>query len=262
MFSVYLQSCATFLQSNFRAFSSRLSPPHPQPQAATVSRFAYFGHFLKMECVVWWLASSTSTVILRFIHVAGCQYFTPFYGQVTSRCMDGAHLLWLLVAPVVKNPPATQEMQWTQGRSLGQEDPLEEEWQPTSVSCLENSMDRGARWATVHGVIKCLTWQHTLLHYYGSSVFNILSNCQTVFQSGCTVFEILLNTQGFRSCLPSLTLVVRLIVSLTTNAVQHLPMCLLALQTAFWKKCLVNSQTHFQTGLFVFSLFSCKSFCL
>ena len=28
---------------------------------------------------------------------------------------------------MVKNLPATQEMQWTQGRSLGQEDPLEED---------------------------------------------------------------------------------------------------------------------------------------
>ena len=37
-------------------------------------------------------------------------------------------------------------------QSLGQEDPLEEEMYPLQYSCLENSMDRGARWATVHGV--------------------------------------------------------------------------------------------------------------
>lgn len=145
---------------------------------------------------------------LRFIHVAGCQYFTPFHGQVTSRCMDGAHLLWLLVALVVKNLPATQEMQWSRGRSLGQEDPLEEEWQPTSVF-LPGKLhgQRSPVGYSPWGRKVSDTTEHTLLHYYGRSVFNILRNCQTVFQSGCTVFEILMNTQGFRSSLPSLTLV-------------------------------------------------------
>ena len=35
------------------------------------------------------------------------------------------------------------------GRSLG-----EENGNPLQYSCLENSMDRGARWDTVHGVAK------------------------------------------------------------------------------------------------------------
>ena len=35
------------------------------------------------------------------------------------------------------------------GRSSG-----EENGNPLQCSCLENSMDRGARWATVHGVAK------------------------------------------------------------------------------------------------------------
>ena len=36
---------------------------------------------------------------------------------------------------------------------------------PFQYSCLENSMDRGASWATVHGVAKSWTWlsTHTLL---------------------------------------------------------------------------------------------------
>ena len=44
-----------------------------------------------------------------------------------------------------------------QVRSLGQEDPLEKEWQPTQYSCLENPMDRGAWPATVHRVAKSQT---------------------------------------------------------------------------------------------------------
>ena len=47
----------------------------------------------------------------------------------------------------------------TQVQSLGQEDPLE--WvlngNLLQYSCLENSMDRVAWWATVHGVTKSLT---------------------------------------------------------------------------------------------------------
>ena len=45
---------------------------------------------------------------------------------------------------------------WVQ--SLGQEDPLDLEMaSPLQYSCLENLMDRGAWWATVHGVTKLQT---------------------------------------------------------------------------------------------------------
>ena len=57
-----------------------------------------------------------------------------------------------LVAQMVKNLSATQE---TQVQSLGQEDPLEKGI--LQYSCLENSMDRGAWQATVHGVTKSQT---------------------------------------------------------------------------------------------------------
>ena len=43
-------------------------------------------------------------------------------------------------------------MQETQVRSLGREDPLEKEMATHSYSGLENSTDRGAWQATVHGV--------------------------------------------------------------------------------------------------------------
>ena len=53
------------------------------------------------------------------------------------------------MAQTVKNLTA---MQKTQVRSLGQEDPLEKEMATQPVSCLENSLDRRAWRATVHGV--------------------------------------------------------------------------------------------------------------
>ena len=76
---------------------------------------------------------------------------------------------------MVKNLPAIQEMQVP---SLGWEDPLEkgreellkkeeDSWKilpgegnsnPLQYSCLENSMDRGAWRAAVHGFAKSQTW--------------------------------------------------------------------------------------------------------
>ena len=54
-----------------------------------------------------------------------------------------------------KNLPAMQE---TQVQFLGWEDTLEKEMAiPLQYSCLENSMDRGAWQAIVHGVTKSQT---------------------------------------------------------------------------------------------------------
>ena len=52
------------------------------------------------------------------------------------------------MAQMVKNPPAMQE---TQVQSLGQEDALEKEWQPTPVFLSGESHGQNSL-ATVHGV--------------------------------------------------------------------------------------------------------------
>ena len=60
-----------------------------------------------------------------------------------------------LVAQTINNLPAMQET-WV--RSLGGEDPLEEDMATQlQCCCLENPMDRGAWWAAVHGVAKSRT---------------------------------------------------------------------------------------------------------
>ena len=81
---------------------------------------------------------------------------------------SGPSLVWNPIpkvtvrSQIVKNLPAMQE---TQVQSLGQEDSLgEENGYSLQYCCLENSMDRGAWWAIVHGVAKSQTWlsdQHT-----------------------------------------------------------------------------------------------------
>ena len=62
-----------------------------------------------------------------------------------------------LVAQTVKKKKNLPTMQKTWILSLGWEDPPEKEMvngYPLQYSCLENSTDRGARWATVHEVTK------------------------------------------------------------------------------------------------------------
>ena len=60
-----------------------------------------------------------------------------------------------LMAQMVQNPPAMQE---TQTGSLGRKDSLgKRNGNPLQYPWLENSMDRGAWWATVHRVAKSQT---------------------------------------------------------------------------------------------------------
>ena len=62
------------------------------------------------------------------------------------------NMMGFLVARIAKNLPAIQE---TRVWSLGWEGPLEKEMAThCNISCLGNPIDRGARWATVHGVMK------------------------------------------------------------------------------------------------------------
>ena len=61
----------------------------------------------------------------------------------------------VLLAQTVKRLPTMRE---TRVRSLGQEHPPGEgNGNPLQYSCLENPMDGGAWWATVHGVAKSRT---------------------------------------------------------------------------------------------------------
>ena len=50
--------------------------------------------------------------------------------------------------------PAIHEPQETRVQFLGQEHPLEDGTATHASVCLENPVDRGAFWATVHGVLK------------------------------------------------------------------------------------------------------------
>ena len=70
-------------------------------------------------------------------------------------------------------------MQETEVQSLGQEDPPGEgNGNPLQYSCLENSMDRGAWWATVHQVAKV---RHNLVTKQQVADVSFLGDCQISF---------------------------------------------------------------------------------
>ena len=67
---------------------------------------------------------------------------------------------------VVNSPSAVEETQETWVRSLGGKILWRRQWLPLQDSCLENPMDRGGWWVTVHGVTKGrigLGWTHECL---------------------------------------------------------------------------------------------------
>ena len=81
-----------------------------------------------------------------------------------------------MVAQLVENLPATQET-WSQSISELGRSPGEGNGNPLKYSCLENHMDRGAWWATVHGVTKSHT---NRLIYSISILFSFLTLLFTI----------------------------------------------------------------------------------
>ena len=86
-------------------------------------------------------------ILLYLNHQGSLLYYFLGFLCIRPRT-DGASL----VAQTAKHLSAVQK---TSVQSLGWEDPLEKgNGSPLQYSCLENSMDRGAWWATIHGVAK------------------------------------------------------------------------------------------------------------
>ena len=76
---------------------------------------------------------------------------------------------------MVKNLPANAEGVRDPGSIRGSgRCPVEGNGNPLQYSCLENPMDRGAWWATVHRVAKSQTWtvvtEDTYIHQKNSNV--------------------------------------------------------------------------------------------
>ena len=71
--------------------------------------------------------------------------------------VNAINILYISAGSGVRTCLPMQETQETQVGSLGHEDPLEEGMATHSFSCLENPMDRGDWWASVHRVTQSPT---------------------------------------------------------------------------------------------------------
>ena len=102
-----------------------------------------------------------------------------YYSVVKRNTFESVIMRWMNLEPIIQSEVSQKEknkyiymgqaylvqmvkslplMQETQVQSLGGEDPLEKEnGNPLQYSCLENPMDGGTWWATVHGVTKSQT---------------------------------------------------------------------------------------------------------
>ena len=98
---------------------------------------------------------STSTAKLTLLlwskHLIPSSLSFPIYEMVI-----------IMVVQMIKNLPTMRET-WLQ--SLDREDAWRMEWNPLWYSCLENSVDRGAWWATVHRISKELDTTERLTQY-------------------------------------------------------------------------------------------------
>ena len=153
-----------------------------------------------------WLIS-LSIMPSKSIYVATNVKFYSFYGSAS------------LVVQLVKNPPAVQKTAcntgdpgWIPGWGRS---PRAENGSSLQYSCLENPIDRGAWWATDHGVTKSWTrlkqlnthtvrWRWASLHmriwhlsYFMSSLFRsfayilvrLFSSCWVNFKSSLYIYQ-------------------------------------------------------------------------
>ena len=126
---------------------SNLNRVKHSPLAGGLVDFVWFGwHGLKMKLQL--------NILCNFVCILNCLTLRLLYYRVRAS----------QVALVVKNLSAnTGDLRDTGsipglGRSPG-----EGNGNPLQYSCLENPMDRGAWWATVHGVTKSWTWLKWLI---------------------------------------------------------------------------------------------------
>ena len=118
-----------------------------------------------------WLIGLFKSSVSLLVFCCCCCCFSIHYWELAAP----------LVVQLVKNMPAMQET-WI--RFLGRENPLEKEMANLlQYSGLENPMDRGAWWATVHGVTRVKHDLVTKPPTWELDIKDSSYNCRTVLFS-------------------------------------------------------------------------------
>ena len=151
---------------------------------------------LKIPCATTKTAQSTKFKKITTLPPCPLNFLYPFpptffFLTPPDSCVLLSYLLIVLLsfrasqmAQQIKNPPAMQEMQADMGSIPGWgRFPGEEHGEPLLYSCLENPMDRGAWWVTVHRVTKSQTQIKWLSAHFCHSNRNSLRRDFFVFLS-------------------------------------------------------------------------------
>ena len=109
----------------------------------------YSEHHSPCKTVTQQHASDFEIILSAFSEWLSTEFTVPAFSHQEAQLSYRTSL----VAQTIKNLPAMQET-WV--RSLSRS-PGEGNGSPLQYSCLENSMDRGAWWATAHVVAKSWT---------------------------------------------------------------------------------------------------------
>ena len=128
-----------------------------------------------MNYTLWWLYSACFAMDSFYYAWLHHQANANTFSSLSINTLINEH--WASqVALVVKNPPANAE----DARDMGsiprsERSPREGNGNWLQYSCLENSMDKGAWWATVYRVIRNWTqlsnWAHLSIIYHPSIVY-------------------------------------------------------------------------------------------
>ena len=120
---------------------------------------------------------------------------SSFFHSAIKHLHTSCYALGFPGSSELKNLPAVQE---PRGHSWVGRSPGEGNGYSLQYSCLENSMDRGAWWDTVHGVARRWTWLSNF-HYYE------LGNLQALSSGRFIVPDFLKESSLYPSFLPSPT---------------------------------------------------------